>query len=234
MANEAVGALNFWEQWLYVLAVTAALTLLTWRGLDVNGAACVALAVFGVLPFVAFVLIGLPRVDPHNWFLGPRIAAEPAADPADPTDGAAGYVDGGMGDVQWRSLLNVLFWNMNYYDSASAFSGDCEAPATTFPKAMAIAVAAVTLTYVLPLAVATGADPRADYCDGCFVPIASRLAGPWLGAWITLAAVTSCAGQFVAEMASDSFQVSHEARDAQGAGLRVRAWLRTQLETHSQ
>lgn len=43
-------------------------------------------------------------------------------------DGAAddghGAVDGSWEDVQWRPLLNVLFWNLNYYDSASAFAGN--------------------------------------------------------------------------------------------------------------
>ena len=31
---------------------------------------------------------------------------------------------------------------------------------------MALAVMVVSLSYLLPLAVATGARPRADYCDG--------------------------------------------------------------------
>ena len=58
-------------------------------------------------------------MDPANWFLGPAVR--------DADDGAAddgsGAVGGSWADVEWRSLLNVLFWNLNYYDSASAFAG---------------------------------------------------------------------------------------------------------------
>jgi hypothetical protein len=35
---------------------------------------------------------------------------------------------------------------------------------------MALSVAIVSLSYLLPLAVATGARPRADYCDGYRLP----------------------------------------------------------------
>ena len=75
----------------------------------------------------------------------------------------------------------------------------------TFPRAMLLAIVIVSLSYLLPLAVATGALPRAKYCDGCFVSIANELAGPWLGTWITVSAAVSCFGQGIAEMASDSF-----------------------------
>jgi amino acid transporter len=64
--------------------------------------------------------------------------------------------------------------------SSSAFSGDTADPARTMPRAMAITLVFVVLTYVVPLAVATGAAPRARYCDGCMVwrkkrPLATSL-----------------------------------------------------------
>jgi len=52
-------------------------------------------------------------------------------------------------------------------------------PAKTFPRAMGIAVVAITVTYLVPIAVAVGVAPRVDYCDGCLVNIASTVAGPW-------------------------------------------------------
>jgi amino acid transporter len=58
------------------------------------------------------------------------------------------------------------------YDSASAFSGDAKDPSSTYPRAMFLTVLAMALTYMVPIAVATGAAPRADYCDGCLVSIA--------------------------------------------------------------
>jgi hypothetical protein len=44
---------------------------------------------------------------------------------------------------------------------------------------MSIAVVAIAVTYLVPLTVAVGVAPRADYCDGCLVNIASDVAGPW-------------------------------------------------------
>jgi hypothetical protein len=58
----------------------------------------------------------------------------------------------------------------------------------------------IAITYLIPLLVATGADPNTTYCDGCFVDIGADIAGPWLGYWITIAATFSCIGQFIAEM----------------------------------
>jgi len=52
-------------------------------------------------------------------------------------------------------------------------------PAKTFPQAMGIAIVAISVTYLVPIAVAVGVAPHADYCDGCLVNIASNVAGPW-------------------------------------------------------
>ena len=77
------------------------------------------------------------QVDPSNWLLGP----------ADRSSGSGAMGDHQLGDggggawhenVKWRSLLNVLFWNLNYFDSASAFSGDCVNPSKTFPRGQGV------------------------------------------------------------------------------------------------
>ena len=177
--NKSVEALLPLERWGAILGFTAALTYLTWRGLDVNGATCIALTVIVLAPFVVFSLVGLPQVNPSNWFLGPAVRHGGGGDDDDGDDdggrrwlsssdgsglGGGGGGDeyeyddddvtnGGLGDVKWRPLLNILFWNLNYYDSASAFSGDCVEPARTFPRAMALALVFISLTYLVPLAV---------------------------------------------------------------------------------
>ena len=85
---------------------------------------------------------------------------------------------------------------------------------------MLYGVALVSVSYLVPLLVATGADPRAQFCDGCLVAIASDVVAPWLGAWITCAAAVSCVGLFIAEMASDSFQVQRASRRSPSARAR--------------
>mmetsp|Transcript_7596 Transcript_7596/g.17363 ORF Transcript_7596/g.17363 Transcript_7596/m.17363 type:complete len:615 (-) Transcript_7596:726-2570(-) len=189
---EESGGLAELRLWV-VLSFTAVGTWLTWRGLDVNGSACFYLTAVVLLPFLVFSILGLPQVDPRNWLLGP--------------DGTSTVSSMDWADVQWAPLLNCLFWNLNYFDSASCFSGDLAEPAKTLPRAMALTLGFVSMTYILPLAVATGAAPQADYCDGCLVKIASEVVGPWLGCWITVATACGCIGLFIAEMAADSFQV---------------------------
>uniref|UniRef100_A0A7S2W835 Amino acid permease/ SLC12A domain-containing protein n=1 Tax=Rhizochromulina marina TaxID=1034831 RepID=A0A7S2W835_9STRA len=181
--NGAADDLPLWVQWTSILTFTIAFTFLTWRGLDVNGGTCVFLTWFILLPFSVFCLFAAPKVKVSNWLTGHD------------------------GPIDWRVLLNILFWNLNYYDSASAFAGDCKEPARDFPRAMLLSLAFVSLSYLIPLAVATGAAPDARYCDGCFVSIANDLVGNWMGGWITAAAGLSCIGLFIAEMASDSFQL---------------------------
>jgi len=83
-----------------IISFSFAITYLTWRGLDVNGSACVILTVSVCLPFLVFAAIGLPSVDPANFFLGP---SRPAADENLLLDKS----------VQWGPLLNCLFWNLN-------------------------------------------------------------------------------------------------------------------------
>ncbi len=151
-------------------------------------------------------------IPPRRWLMGSshhHSSGTNAGSNGNDDDDDDDVKNGGWGDVKWRPLLNILFWNLNYYDSASAFSGDCVNPAQTFPRAMLVALIFVSLTYLVPLAVATGALPRAKYCDGCFVSIAADLdyGGAWLGFWITASAAVSCVGLFIAEMASDSFQL---------------------------
>ena len=54
-------------------------------------------------------------------------------------------------------FFNTLFWNLNYWDSASTMAGEVERPERTFPRALAVAVVLIAVSYLLPLMAATGA-----------------------------------------------------------------------------
>jgi len=143
--NRNVGALSGSMRQLLIFTFSALMTLVTWRGLDVNGGTCIFLTAFVLLPYVAFSLLGVPQVDPANWFLGPDVRN--SADDGQADDGVGG-VEGSWGDVNWRVLLNCLFWNVNCFDSSSAFSGDTANPVKTMPRAMVICMVFVVLTWV--------------------------------------------------------------------------------------
>mmetsp|Transcript_31170 Transcript_31170/g.98973 ORF Transcript_31170/g.98973 Transcript_31170/m.98973 type:complete len:681 (-) Transcript_31170:847-2889(-) len=173
-------------QWIFILGFTIIFTGLTWRGLDVTGSTAIFLTVFCLLPFVVYIGVAAPQIKVTNWFEFRSIE-----------------------DVDWSTLVNVLFWNYNYWDSSSAWSGDVKGP-RTFPVAMLYGLVIVVLTYLLPTMAATGTARVEDhnYCDGCFTDLADEVAGGhWLGYWILAAASVSCVGLFIAEMSSDAFQL---------------------------
>jgi amino acid transporter len=108
--------------------------------------------------------------------------------------------------------LNTFFWNINFWESSSSFSADVENPAKNYPRGMALAVMLVFLSLLLPILVAIGASPDTDnfekWTDGYFVHLAIDIVGPWLGYWMTFAAMITNIGMFEAEMSSDAWQVA--------------------------
>ncbi|KAL6847001.1 hypothetical protein ACP4OV_022854 [Aristida adscensionis] len=171
---------------LAVLALTAALTYLNFRGLHLVGLSALALTAFALSPFLALAVLAAPKIRPSRWL---------ALD--------AGAVDP-------RAFFNSMFWNLNYWDKASTLAGEVEDPRRTFPKAVFAAVGLVVGAYLIPLLAGTGALPpetAAEWTSGFFSEVGQRIGGPWLRVWIQAAAAMSNMGLFEAEMSSDSFQL---------------------------
>eukprot|EP00752_Nemacystus_decipiens_P005119 g4644.t1 len=202
-------------RWVCVVMLNLGLSYLAYRGLRVVGRTAIAVAVFSLLPFVILVLWGLPDCTiPESWLSPP---------------------DGGWGAIRWGTYLNVMFWNLNYWDSASSYAGEVENPGKTYPRALFACVTLVVLCYGLPILVGTGAasvaaaaaaGAAADsngstssgtgeddvvrwslWVDGYFAQVAEAIAGRWLGVWVVLAAAAANIGLFEAEMTSDALQV---------------------------
>ncbi|CAM9624730.1 unnamed protein product [Laminaria digitata] len=196
-------------RWGCLVVVNLAMSYLAYRGMRVVGRAAIAVAVFSMLPFVVLVLWGLPSCTmPESWLMLP---------------------DGGWGAIQWGAYLNVMFWNLNYWDSAASFAGEVENPGKTYPRALLACVGIVVLCNGLPVLVGTGSSAVAAsaaaeaalsgssgeqeearwslWVDGYFADVATAIAGRWLGVWIVLAAAVANIGLFEAEMTSDAFQL---------------------------
>jgi len=168
-------------------ALTAGLALcgaaVNYLGLDVVGGAAVGATAFIVAPFVALVALASPSVQTKNWSI---------IDPA---------------TVRWGAFINVMFWNLNYWDSVSTLAGEVAEPGKTLPRALAVAVLLVVAMYLLPLLAGVGVlpDVGGGWSLGYFAAVARRVGGPWLAWWVVAAAAVSAAGQFEAEMSSDAF-----------------------------
>lgn len=179
---------NGWIRWCIIAFLTALLTYINYRGLDVVGMTAIALCIFSLLPLVIFCIIGSFQVNPSNWLITPP---------------------GGLSGINWPLYLNTFFWNINYWESSACYAGDVHNPAKNYPIALLLAILLVTLSTSLPILIGTGASktPYTEWNDGYFTYLAVEIGGPWLGWWMMAGAMMSNIGMFEAEMSSDSWQV---------------------------
>jgi amino acid transporter len=96
-------------------------------------------------------------------------------------------------------------WNFMGWDNASTFASEVEEPQKTYPKAIALAVGAVTLTYLLPVvAAARSGLPEEAWATGAWVFAANALAGKWLGYAVAAGGALCAVGMFNALLLSFS------------------------------
>lgn len=193
-----------WSRFIFVSLTTLILGYVNWRGLKIVGKLSVAVAFIALSPFVILITVGVFRIEPRRWLELPA--------PADPhnNETQGGFFPSlSLGGIMLRPFLNNIFWNLNSFDAAASFGGDVTDAATTFPRAMGLSVLFVALGYLIPLMVVIGAletNPD-DWVDGYIAIAASRIVGPWLGAWTVFAAGVSNIALFQAELSADSFQI---------------------------
>ncbi|XP_052150164.1 uncharacterized protein LOC127768597 isoform X1 [Oryza glaberrima] len=118
-----------------VLGMTVFLSFLNLGGLSTVGWGAVALGFVSLAPFVLMTAMAAPRTRPRRWAARVHV----------------------KGKRDWRLFFNTLLWNLNYWDSASTMAGEVERPERTFPRALAVAVVLIAVSYLLPLMAAVGA-----------------------------------------------------------------------------
>nr|CAB3473473.1 unnamed protein product [Digitaria exilis] len=134
-----------------VVGMTVLLSLVSFTGLSTVGWGAVALGLVSLAPFVIMTGMAVPKVG----------------------GGAGG---GGGGSKDWWLFFNTLFWNLNYWDSASTMAGEVDRPERTFPQALAVAVVLIAASYLLPLMAAIGATdaPPAKWTNGYLADVAGK------------------------------------------------------------
>lgn len=173
---------------IFVASFVLVFTAMTYMGLNIAGYVNFALAIFTILPFGYMTLVGLPQLDWRNIMQRPQLR-----------------------DVDFTEYLNVLFWNLNYWDTASTLAGEVRKPKKTFPRAFTATVVLVVLSYFFPLLVGVGIPGSnwQNWKTGQFATVALslRYGGRLLQLWVICAAAVSNIGQFVGEQCSNSFQL---------------------------
>lgn len=121
-----------------ILVFIWAFSWLNYRGLDAMSWSALWLAIFTILPFLYIVPAGMPQVELSNILIVPKFE-----------------------EIDWQRYLNVLFWNLNYWDSASTVAGEVRNPRKVFPEALLITSVLVMVSYILPLFVGVGMEGEA-------------------------------------------------------------------------
>jgi len=101
----------------------------------------------------------------------------------------------------------ILFamWNYMGWDNASTIATEVEHPQKTYPRAMMVSVAVVSLTYVLPVAaMALTGVARSAWETGSWADLAALVGGPWLRVAVVLGGMMSAFGMFNALVMSYS------------------------------
>ncbi|XP_021606565.1 probable polyamine transporter At3g13620 isoform X1 [Manihot esculenta] len=174
-------------RYVAVIILTLMLSFLNYTGLAIVGYTAVTLGVVSLSPFVLLTLFSIPKINPSRWIsLGEKAVQK-----------------------DWTLYFNTLFWNLNFWDSASTLAGEVEDPQRTFPKALFAAGFVTCLSYLLPLLAATGAIPlkQEDWINGSFADFGEVIAGKWLKIWIEIGACLSVVGLYEAQLSSCVYQV---------------------------
>ena len=91
----------------------------------------------------------------------------------------------------------VAMWNYMGWDNASTVANDVEDPQKTYPRVMLLVLAAIFLSYVIPVLAVWHLHVQPEvWSAGSWASIASMVVGPWLGAALVAAAMISEFGTF--------------------------------------
>ncbi len=162
--------LTGWRHWVVSLAMVAVITYVNVRGIQMVGKFATALELFILMPVLALVVIALTKWH-HNPFA-------PMVPPHQPS-----FRVFGVG-------LAIGLWLYSGYEQCSTVAEEVENPRRTYPIALAMVVPMSIAAYFLPtLASLAALGNWSDWHTGYFSTAAQLIGGPWLGAWLTIAAM---------------------------------------------
>ena len=166
-----------WKHYLVSVALIAVITWINVRGIEMVGKVATALEIFIFVPVITMIVMGLVRWH-HNPFV-------PLIPPHQPT-----FKIFGVG-------LALGLWLYSGYEQLSTVAEEVENPQQAYPRALAMVVPLSIAAYFLPtLAGLASAGKWEQWHTGYFSDAAKIIGGslfgrPWLGTWMTLAAMVA-------------------------------------------
>jgi amino acid transporter len=164
-----------WKHYLVSVALIAVITWINVRGIQMVGKVATALEIFIFVPVITMVVIAF-----MNWHHNPFV---PMIPPHQPT-----FKIFGVG-------LALGLWLYSGYEQLSTVAEEVENPQRAYPRALALVVPLSIAAYFLPtLAGLASAGQWEQWHTGYFSDAAKIIGGsflgrPWLGTWMTLAAM---------------------------------------------
>jgi amino acid transporter len=168
-----------WKHYLVSVTLIAAITWINVRGIQMVGKVATALEIFIFVPVITMVVIAFA-----HWHHNPFV---PLIPPHQPT-----FKIFGVG-------LALGLWLYSGYEQLSTVAEEVENPQRAYPRALAVVVPLSMAAYFLPtLAGLASAGQWEQWHTGYFSEAAKIIGGslfghPWLGTWMTLAAMTGFA-----------------------------------------
>jgi amino acid transporter len=159
-----------WKHWLVSVALIMVITWINVRGIQMVGQVATALEIFIFIPVITMVVIGLAhwRHNPFTPWVPPHQAT---------------FKIFGVG-------LALGLWLYSGYEQLSTVADEVENPQRAYPRALALVVPLSIAAYFLPtLAGLASAGNWEKWHTGYFSDAAAMIGGPWLGTWMTLAAM---------------------------------------------
>jgi len=159
-----------WKHYIVSVALIAVITWINVRGIQMVGKVATALEIFIFVPVITMVVIAFV-----NWHHNPFV---PMIPPYQPT-----FKIFGVG-------LALGLWLYSGYEQLSTVAEEVENPQQAYPRALALVVPLSIAAYFLPtLAGLASAGDWEHWHTGYFSDAAKAIGGPWLGTWMTLAAM---------------------------------------------
>jgi amino acid transporter len=164
-----------WKHYLVSVALIAVITWINVRGIQMVGQVATALEIFIFVPVMTMIVMGFMKWH-HNPFV-------PLIPPHQPT-----FKIFGVG-------LALGLWLYSGYEQLSTVAEEVENPQRAYPRALALVVPLSIAAYFLPtLAGLASAGEWEQWHTGFFSDAARIIGGslfgrPWLGSWMTLAAM---------------------------------------------
>jgi amino acid transporter len=167
-----IPSLTGWKHYVVSLAIVALITYINVRGIEAVGKFATGLELFILLPVVVLVVMGLAKWK-HNPFV-------PMAPPHQPMFSVLGVG------------LALGLWLYSGYEQCSTVAEEVENPQRSYPLALMIVVPMSIAVYFLPTFASLAAlGDWHEWHTRYFSDAAQLIGGPWLGSWMTIAAMVT-------------------------------------------